>query len=50
MFSNVVVKSVSSCGVYVLCALQFVTESQTARHAVHTSQPEILFATTPHII
>ena len=33
MFSNIVVKSVSSCGVYcVSCSL-----SQTARHTIHTT-------------
>jgi hypothetical protein len=32
MFSNVVVKSVSSCDV--LCAVQFV--AQTAQHTIHT--------------
>jgi len=29
---------------------RMVCDSHTTRHAVHTSQPEILVATTPHII
>jgi len=51
MICGVVATSISGCDVCTACRVVCdYTAYYTARHAVHTSQPEILVATTPHII
>jgi hypothetical protein len=44
MIYGVVATSISGCDVCTACRVV----SHTTRHAVHTSQPETLVATTPH--